>query len=429
MYKVAFKTIGCRLNQYETDAIASDFRKAGYEIVPFNQKADVYIINTCTVTSESDHKTKNYINNAIKRKENGIVAVIGCMTHTQKDWLTNKNKDIDIIIDNFQKFSTFQIIDSLIRGETKVELLNNINNRFGFSPIEKGLHTRNFIKIQDGCDNFCSYCIIPYVRGNPESRPINSILEEINLLIDRGYKEVVLTGINISRYHYENFTFSDLIEKIISINKEFRLRISSIEPEGIDNKLILLFENEKLCPHLHICLQSGSDRILKLMNRKYNVKDFYKIINSIRNRYPLFNFTTDIIIGFPGENDEDFKQTYNVIKDIGFSHVHTFPYSPRKGTIAYNYYKNEIPQNIKEERSRIIRELSNENKLKYRKQFIGKTQKVLIEKVKEQLSMGYGEHYIPVKINKQFSQNNIIEVKITEINIEDNFTLYGQITI
>lgn len=426
MYKVAFKTIGCRLNQYETDAIASDFHKAGYQIVPFNEKADIYIINTCTVTAESDHKTKNYINNALKRKENSIVAVIGCMTQTQKEWL--QNKEVDLIIDNYRKFSTFHIIDSIIKGETNLETLITKNNRFGFNSIEKGLHTRNFIKIQDGCDNYCSYCIIPYVRGLPESRPIQSILDEINNLLEIGYKEVVLTGINISRYNYENYKFSDLIEKILDIKKEFRLRISSIEPEGIDEKLIDLFENEKLCPHLHICLQSGSDRILKLMNRKYTIKDFYEIIESIRKKYPLFNFTTDVIVGFPGETEEDFRNTYNTIKEIGFSHVHTFPYSARKGTLAYNY-KETIPNNLKEERCRIIRELSNENKLKYRKQFIGKTQQVLIEKVKENLSQGYGQHYIPIKINKILTHNTIVEVIINEIDTEDNFNLIGLTTI
>ena len=251
---------------------------------------------------------------------------------------------------------------------------------FGFTVAEKSFHTRSMIKIQDGCDNFCTFCIVPMVRGRAVSRPEKDILENIRQVIDLGYKEIVLTGVNISRYDHEGLNFTGLLEKILELEGNFRVRISSIEPEGFGNQLYDLFSHEKLCPHLHLCLQSGSDRILMQMRRVYTLPSYMNIVDQLRARFPLFNFTTDIMVGFPGETEEDFEATCKVIREVGFSHVHTFKYSVREGTRAARM-DDQIPSKIKNERSIIVRNLAAENKLRYRKLFAGLTQTVLVENI------------------------------------------------
>ncbi|HJX71156.1 MAG TPA: tRNA (N(6)-L-threonylcarbamoyladenosine(37)-C(2))-methylthiotransferase MtaB [Bacteroidales bacterium] len=407
--KAAFKTMGCRLNQYETDALVTDFYKAGYQIVPFADQADVYVVNTCTVTSASDHKSKNIINQAVKRNKDSVVVVTGCMANSRKEWLEDR-EEITFVVENKRKSSVFSLVDAHFRGE----MLNPGDlkqNLFGFSLVEKGFHTRSMIKIQEGCNNFCTYCIVPWVRGLAASRPVKDILHHIRQVTDAGFKEVVLTGVNISRYHDEGIYFEDLIEKILQLEGNFRLRISSLEPEGFGDKLHDLFSHPKMCPHLHLCLQSGSDRILIQMGRQYDLKQYYSIVNRFRKCFPDFNFTTDIITGFPGETDEDFDQTCQVVRDIGFSHIHTFKYSVRKGTKAAGM-SGQIPENIKSRRSEIIRKIGETNKTRYRKTLIGKEQTVLIEKVQKGIAKGYGEHYVPVEFKARSDKNTFHRVKI-----------------
>ncbi len=412
---VAFKTLGCRLNQYETDALATDFHKGGYEIVDFNKEADVYIINTCTVTNQSDHKSKNFINQSVKRKNgHSVVVVTGCMANNQKDYLENRG-DLTYVVENKQKASVYSLVNAHFNGEI---IPKNAfpDDSFNFTVVENGFHTRGMIKIQDGCDNFCTYCIIPKVRGRAVSRPVNDITDNIKQVISKGYKEIVLTGVNISKYHYEGTDFASLVEKILNIQGEFRLRISSIEPDGFGDKFVELFSHPKLCPHLHLCLQSGSDRILSQMRRMYNISGFLNIIEKFRKHYPLFNFTTDIITGFPGETNEDFNQTCAVVSDTGFSHVHTFPYSVRTGTRAARM-PDQVPAKIKAKRSRIVRTISERNMIKYRKSLIGKQQTVLIEKIlKDGRAKGYGEHYVPVWLEKgNYKTNTFRKTKLTGI--------------
>ncbi len=420
--KAAFKTLGCRLNQYETDALVTDFYKAGYQIVPFTGQADIYIINTCTVTNASDHKSKNFINQAVKRSNGSVVVVTGCMANSNKDWLEGK-EGVSYVIENNRKSSVFSLVNAHFRGEM-LHPENLKQDLFGFSLTDKGFHTRSMIKIQDGCNHFCTFCIVPLVRGRAASRPVKDILNNIRQVADTGFKEVVLTGVNISRYHNEGVGFADLVEKILQLDGNFRLRISSVEPVGFGNKLTELFSHPRLCPHLHLCLQSGSDKILLQMRRQYNLKQFYSIINSLRSRYPDFNFTTDIITGFPGETDEDFMQTCKVVEDIGFSHIHTFKYSVRQGTRAAKMTE-QIPEKIKHRRSEIVRIIGEANRKRYRKAMIGKEQTVLVEKVQKGIARGYGEHYVPVEFKSKTEKNTFRTVKICGISDSTDPVLTG----
>ncbi len=419
---VAFKTLGCRLNQYETDALVTDFHKAGYQIVPFTDPADVYVVNTCTVTNTSDHKSKNIINQAVRRNAGSVVVVTGCMANSQKEWLEER-EDITYVVENDRKSSVFTLVDAHFSGE--ILHPSDLNqNLFNFSITENGFHTRSMIKIQDGCNNFCTFCIVPTVRGRAASRPVNDILNNIRQVTKLGYKEIVLTGVNISRYNFDDVHFEDLVEKILCLDGEFRLRISSIEPEGFGDKFMDLFSHPKMCPHLHLCLQSGSDRILMQMRRQYNLYQYLKLVEGFRKRYPDFNFTTDIIVGFPGETEDDFQQTCNITQDIGFSHIHTFKYSLRKGTRAERM-PEQVPEKIKRERSEIIRQIAEENKIRYRRSFIGKKQTVLIEKIRKGFATGYGEHYIPVKVEGPALKNSFKTVTIQHLMDDKELTLTG----
>ena len=413
--KVAFKTLGCRLNQFETDSLVTDFHKAGYEIVAFDEKADVYIINTCTVTNQGDRKSKYAINQAARSScDDSIVVVAGCMVTSKKEYLENR-KDITYVVDNKTKSSVFPLVDSHFKGEL-IHPSGLKQDTFNYTVVEKGFHTRSAIKIQDGCDNFCTFCIVPKVRGRAISRPVNDILENIQKSVAMGNKEMVLTGVNISRYDFEGVRFDDLVEKILDLPGEFRVRISSIEPEGFTEKFIGLFENPKLCRHLHLCLQSGSDKVLMRMRRFYNIEQFMDIIRKFRSRYKHFNFTTDVIVGFPGETEEEFQDTYRFIQEVEFSHIHTFKYSRRTGTRA-DRLPEQIGEKIKNERSKKIREIADKMKIEYRKQFIGKEQTLLVERNKSKGgARGYGEHFIPIVVKgKQLEPNEFFKVRITEM--------------
>lgn len=423
--KVALKTLGCRLNQFETDSILTDFYRAGYEIVSFSEKADVYLINTCTVTNQSDQKSRNIINHAVRNANSkSVIIVTGCMIESRKELLKGRS-DITYLVDNTRKASIIQLVEAHFRGEIiqPEELEQDV---FNFNVVEKSFHTRCAIKIQDGCDNFCSFCIVPTVRGAAISRPINDILENIRKIADLGNKEIILTGVNISRYKYEKYSFEDLVDKILKLPGDFRLRVSSIEPERFSNKLIDLFNNPKLCPHLHLCLQSGSNEVLKRMKRFYTVEQYLHLTGQFAKLFPLFNFTTDIIVGFPGETDQEFTETCKIIKQIGFSHIHTFKYSKRTGTKAAEM-SLQVLESTKNIRSMIIRHISDENKLIYRRNFIGVDQTVLIEQGNGNKGFkGYGQHYIPILINNpSLNRNAFYKVKIVDVLDDKEKTVIG----
>ncbi|MCW0484996.1 tRNA (N(6)-L-threonylcarbamoyladenosine(37)-C(2))-methylthiotransferase MtaB [Gaoshiqia sediminis] len=412
--RIAFKTLGCRLNQYETDALVSDFDKGGYEIVDFKEQADVVVVNTCTVTNQSDQKSRNMISQAARNNQGSVVVVTGCMANNYKETLEGENK-ITYVVENNRKGSILNLVDAHFGGELlhpeKLEA-----DVFQFNTVDKSLHTRSAIKIQDGCDNFCTFCIIPTVRGRAVSRPLPQIIENVEDTLANGFKELVITGVNIGRYEWEDKRFEDVLEAILNVPGDFRVRISSLEPDGFGNRLVDLFDHPKLTPHLHLCLQSGSDKVLLRMRRMYDYNRFKNLVERFRDKYTEFNFTTDLIVGFPDESEEDFQESLNAVSTFGFGHVHTFKYSVRKGTRAERM-ENHLPEKIKNARSARIRQASEENRSRYLSSFIGKEQTVLIETIDARgYATGYGEHYVPVRFKGKGLQKNTFQiVRITRI--------------
>tara|TARA_R110001583_G_scaffold47611_2_gene149070 strand:+ start:19888 stop:21168 length:1281 start_codon:yes stop_codon:yes gene_type:complete len=425
MKTIAFKTLGCRLNQYETDALASKFQNNDYKLVDFDEEADVYVINSCTVTHQSDHKSRNFINQANKRNKDSVLVVTGCMANNAKEELENRD-EINYVLENDNKSALYSLVEAHFNGEVKHPSQLD-TDLFAYGSTEKGFHTRSMIKIQDGCDNFCTFCIIPSVRGRAKSRPFQAILNNIKTVIEQGAKEVVITGVNIGRYEFEDYKFDDLIEAILNLDGDFRLRISSLEPDGFGDKFLGLLSHPKMTPHLHLCLQSGSDEVLLRMRRMYTIKTFKNTVEKVRAIRPDFNFTTDIIIGFPGESETDFTNSCDMIQNMEFGHVHTFKYSIRKGTRAERM-ADQIPEKLKTKRSAVLRDIAEESKLKYRSQFVGKTQRVLVENINGNVAKGYGEHYIPVQFEAEnLKKNTFYDVIIKDVITDKDILLIGEL--
>ncbi len=423
---VAFKTLGCRLNQYETDALVTDFSEAGYELVDTNSSPDVVIVNTCTVTNQSDQKSRTVISQAARKTKNAVVVVTGCMANNFKEKLESQ-ENITFVVENSRKSSILALVDAHFSGEIlhPDKLPEDV---FRYEPVRKSLHTRSAVKIQDGCDNFCTFCIIPMVRGMAVSRPVADVLESVQKTIENGFKEIVITGVNIGRYEDGFVRFEDLLAQILEVPGDFRVRISSLEPDGFGDDFVKLFANPKLMPHLHLCLQSGSEKTLLRMRRMYDVEQFRKTIKLFRTAYPDFNFTTDIIVGFPGETEEEFQQTLDAVNEFNFSHIHTFKYSVRKGTRAERL-ENHIHEKVKNARSLQVRELSVENKMRYFNSFIGQSENVLIEKITQGIANGYGQHYVPVRFKVSGELKNTVHaVTLTEIRgTDEDMYLFGEI--
>ena len=410
--KVGICTLGCKVNLYESEYIISLLKDNNYEISDFNDICDIYIINTCTVTNNSDLKSRKMINHAKKLNQNACILVCGCYVESTN----NKNDiDADIVIGNYNKSKIIELLDEYFLNKKKISNIPDIMN-INFEDMEiKAFNdrTRAFVKIQDGCENFCSYCIIPYVRGKCRSKDKDKVLNEINTLINNNYKEIVLTGIHTGNYGKDlNTSFSSLLEEILKIDNLNRLRISSIEITELDELFFKLLTNDKICNHLHIPLQSGSDKILKTMNRKYDLDYYKKIINKIRDIRPNISITTDIILGFPDESDKDFNDTLDFIKEIGFSKIHVFPYSKRNGTVA-SHMSNQIDKLKKKERVKELINLSNSLENNYKNKFINKELDVLIEKNDNGYSYGHTSNYIYLKIKDNLDVNEIYKIVIT----------------
>ncbi|MBR6774655.1 MAG: tRNA (N(6)-L-threonylcarbamoyladenosine(37)-C(2))-methylthiotransferase MtaB [Bacteroidales bacterium] len=412
--KIAFKTLGCRVNLYETDALASRFKAAGYEIVDADEDTDIFVVNTCTVTNQSDQKCRQALHQIRRQHPESLIVATGCMVNHRKNELL-ENKTVDYAIDNERKYALFNIIDKHFKGE-QVDPEGLDIDLFGYQPAFDTFHTRSLIKIHDGCNNFCSYCLIPMVRGRATSRSDKDIYDNIRQVVDHGFKEIVLTGVNMGRYQYQDVNFEGLVENILNIDGDFRLRISSIEPDNFSDRFLRLFENEKLAPHMHICLQSGAENTLKAMRRHYTAAEFKNMCERIKAAIPDFNITTDLIVGFPGETEDDFLESADMCREIGFSHIHTFKYSVRNGTKAATM-PNQIPEKIKTERSAVIRNISSENKRRYFEQMIGKQQKMLIERISSDgIAQGYGENYIPMRLKgKHLEKNTFVDVTVDGI--------------
>ena len=413
--KCSVITLGCKVNTYESEYIKEQFKNSGYQIVDDLENSDVIVINTCTVTNQSDAKSRKIIRQARKSNKDAILVVCGCASEHHKENIVDV--DIDILIGNYFKSKIINMVDEYKNTRKKINLFVDMEKvNFEDMKINNFLNkTRAFVKIQDGCNNFCSYCIIPYMRGSIRSKDIFVAYEEIKSLVDNGYQEIVLTGIHTGSYGAnKDYDLVDLIKRISVLDNLKRIRISSIEITELNDKFIEeLRMNDKICDHLHVPIQSGSDNILKLMNRKYLIKDFKNIINKIRSVRPNINITTDLIVGFPGETDEDFKETLNNLKSIGFSKIHTFPYSIRDNTPAATMV--QVSDIIKKERVHEILKLSSELENSYYKNYLNKEVDVLIEEVRKGISIGHTDNYIKVIIEEELEHNNIVKVKINDV--------------
>ena len=418
--KVSVQTLGCKVNAYESEHIKEQFLNNNYQIVEINEEPDIVVVNTCTVTNQSDAKSRKIIRNAKRTNPNCILVVCGCASEHHKEKLIDL--DIDILIGNYNKSKIVELVEEFIQNKNKkIDFPDIMKVPFENMEIKKFMNrTRGFVKIQDGCNNYCSYCIIPYMRGNCRSKDIKDAYEEIKTLVENGYKEIVLTGIHTGHYGEDkDYDLVDLIRLITPLDDLLRIRISSIEITEITDKFINeLKTNDKLCNHMHIPLQSGSNEILKLMNRKYLKEEFISIINKIRAVRPNISITTDLIVGFPNESEELFQETIETINTINFTKIHVFPYSIRNNTPAATM-SNQVLEKTKKERVKTILELSLSLEEKYYKKFLNKKVKVLIENESE----GLTDNYIKVKLPKKYNNGEIKTVNITKVDI---LTVYGE---
>ena len=407
---VCVKNLGCKVNAYECEFIMSLFLREGYKLVEDN--ASVYVINTCTVTNEADKKSRKTINSIKRNNPNSIVIAVGC--YTQNLYNNNSNIDInaDIVLGNKDKSKIIEYLNEYLENKKQITKFYDIKySKFEDMEINHlESHTRAFIKIQDGCDNYCSYCVIPYVRGDVKSKNKDKIIEEVNSLVSNGYKEIVLTGIHTGKYGNDKYDLYNLLLDLIEIKDLKRIRISSIEIVEVDDRIISLLSNDRIADHMHLPLQSGCDKILKLMNRRYDTKYYEDKINLIRSVNPNISITTDVIVGFPGETEEDFNETYEFCKKMKFSKIHVFPYSDRDGTES-SKMNNKVNPEIKKERVNKLLNLSNQLELEYKKKFNNKTLSVLFERKKFLTYTGYSSNYIEVKKIGFYKLNNIYNVK------------------
>mgnify|MGYP000573804754 FL=1 len=416
--KFQIYTLGCKVNTYESNVMRDALLNKGYFEVGLKEKADITIINTCTVTNTADSKSMKVIRQAIRRNENAIIVVCGCLVQNKKEEVS-KIDGVDIVIGNINKSKIVDYIEKYIEEKKQeVDVRNIMDTNFEPMMLNNFNKTRAFVKIQDGCNNFCSYCIIPYTRGNVRSKDKQSVLKEIQLLVDEGHKEVVLTGIHTGNYgaEFADYKFADLLKDIVKIDKLERLRISSIEITEInDDVMEVIKENNILVDHMHIPLQSGSDVVLKRMNRKYDKEYFINKIKKLRKIRPNISITTDVIVGFPGETKEEFEETIETIKKIEFTKLHVFPYSKREGTKAA-IMDGQVDENIKKKRVKILLQLSKELEYNYMEKFIGKKVIFIPEMAKEEYIIGHTGNFLNVKYRGNKNDlNKDIEVKINNI--------------
>ena len=461
--KVKFYTLGCKVNTYETEAMEQQFMTYGYDLSESN--ADIYVINTCAVTNIAERKSRQMIRRAKELNPKAIIVVCGCYAQTAKEEI-EKMPEVDIVIGVNEKTNIVKIVEEFLNekyGLVKVGDVMHQNNYLDFGTTTYTELNRAVVKVQDGCDRFCSYCIIPYARGKVRSRNPESILREIAQIAQDGIKEVVITGIHLASFgkdfsmedakkyretfgynqnfkpfdpkddlHTGGFRLIELLEQINKVKGIERIRLGSLEPKLITEDFVKrLSKLEKICPHFHLSLQSGCDKTLKEMNRRYTTEEFENSANLLRRVYHEVALTTDIIVGFPNETDEDFKKTYEFLKKIKFYKMHIFKYSPKKGTVAIKM-KNQVDGKIKEERSKKLIELSNKNQNEYNESYIGKNVKVLFEEYKNGYFKGHTANYIMVNAKgKKEDEENVIDrilnVKILE-NDKKAIELLGEIS-
>ena len=420
--KVKFYTLGCKVNQYESQAIGESLKKRGYEIAEAKDSADVVIVNSCTVTAESDRKTRQAVRRFKRQNPHGIVVLTGCMPQAYPD----KAKELleaDIVLGNKNNKDLPDILENYIRYGSRAFEVSEHKTGDGFQGdtiTAFDERTRAYVKIQDGCNRFCSYCVIPYARGRVRSKPLDELKAELRNISANGYKEVVLVGINLSSYGSDiDCTFPEAVKVANDTEGILRVRLGSLEPDHLTDEVIeKLSECEKLCPQFHISLQSGCDSTLKRMNRHYDTEDYRRLCKKLRECFEDCTLTTDIMVGFAGESDEDFKQSLEFMKEIAFEKVHVFPYSVRKGTRAEKF-DGHLDKSVKEERCRIMIEKAEEIRRKFFSEQIGKTYDVIIEsKTDDGCYTGHTANYIPVKIKTKLPEDlngSLVNIKITDL--------------
>ncbi|MGL5715153.1 MAG: tRNA (N(6)-L-threonylcarbamoyladenosine(37)-C(2))-methylthiotransferase MtaB [Paraclostridium sp.] len=426
MKKVAFYTLGCKVNQYETEAMLEMFKKEGYTQVESEEFADVYVINTCTVTHMSDRKSRQYIRRMKKKNPDAIIAVVGCYSQVSPEEIL-EIEEVNLVMGTNERR---QIVEEIKRldASQKASTVDDIMKVRAFEEIEINQtngRTRAFMKIQDGCDRFCSYCIIPYARGGKvRSRDLESIVNEANKLANNGYKEIVLTGIHVASYGKDvrdaETNLLTVIKAIDEIEGVERIRLSSVEPLLMSDEFIdTVAKMDKVCPHYHLSLQSGCDETLERMNRRYTTKEYKEIVDKLRQKMPNVAITTDVIVGFPGETNDEFKSTYEFLSDIELSQMHIFKYSPRKGTPAADM-KNQIDPQMKQMRSDKLMSLNKQNFTKFASKFVGDEFEVLFEQnIAENKYEGLTPNYIRVIVeSNEDIQGKILKTKISDVKDE-----------
>lgn len=425
---VAFYTLGCKVNQYETNAMEQQFIQNNYKIVDNTEKADIYVINTCTVTNMADRKSRQMLRRVKEINQSAVIVVCGCYAQVAKTEL-EQIPEVDIILGINEKNKIVQIVEEYLASKNNIIEVADVSKQKEFLDFGDVTYTeknRAVIKVQDGCNMFCSYCLIPYARGRIRSRKIENVVSEIEKIAKQGIKEVVITGIHVASYgkdfENENIRLINLLEEINKIEGIERIRLSSLEPTIVDEEFAQrLSKLEKICDHFHLSLQSGCDATLKRMNRKYTTARYKEATEILRKFYPNANFTTDVIVGFPGETDEEFNQTYKFLKEIEFYKMHIFKYSPRKGTVAEKL-PNQVDGNIKEERSKKLIELSNNMQNEKNSQYVGKTVKVLFEEYENGYYKGHTTNYMVVKVPEKEQDGFIDNIKDIEITENDTQT-------
>lgn len=425
LMRVGICSLGCKVNIYESEYVESLLKNHGYEIVSFEDIADIYIINTCSVTNESDRKSRKMIHQAKRRNEQAIVVVMGCYSQVKSEEI-----DADIVLGNKDKSRIVEYIEEYLENHQTIKKIYDLRTTDGFEAMSItnfDNHTRAFVKIQDGCNAFCSYCIIPYTRGKIRSKAFHDVVAEVTKLVENGYQEIVLTGIHTGKYgmDLENMNLEKLLRRLVEIPGIYRIRLSSIEIHEITDGIMDLIASSKvIARHLHIPLQSGSNLILKLMNRRYDLQYFKEQIYKIREIDEDISITTDLIVGFPGETDEDFGETMDTLKEIGFTKIHTFPYSAREGTVA-SKMKDQIDGVTKKNRVKQVLQLSLEQERKFYQKYIGKVLEGLTEVHRDGKIVVLTSNYISVLVDGNYQNNQVVSVLIEDVD-EDN-KVYGKI--
>lgn len=426
--KAALHNLGCKVNAYETEAMQQILEDAGYEIVPFSEIADVYVINTCSVTNMADRKSRQMLHRAKKRNPNAIVVAAGCYVQT-KEADASSDDMVDILIGNNKKHELLKMLEQYEKEHRKCESVADINQEkqeYEELFLERtSEHTRAFLKVQDGCNQFCSYCIIPFARGRVRSRKLEDVTKEVKRLAQKGFKEIVLTGIHLSSYGTDtNDSLLHLIQEVHNIQGIERIRLGSLEPRIVTEEFVkALSKMPKICPHFHLSLQSGCDETLQRMNRKYNTKEYEQGCERLRKYFHHPAITTDVIVGFPGETDEEFEQTKAYLEKIHFYEMHIFPYSKREGTKAAQM-QHQVLEHVKKERSAILLELEKKMSEQFRQYYVGKTVTALLEEScivnGKRYFTGYTKEYVRVAVRTEEDlTNQFITGIVSELSFSD----------